>query len=207
MAARRSITHPRRGVARRVRPCRDASRGGSCPKRATDLGGGSLANRDGHRRSRSESRLLGCGGLGDLRRADIAAVRGSRILDRRARRDVNRANRPRSGGLRSVTPLLPESLQPLPGCRTLRPRREPRHAGARSRDLRKPAASENVVECYALQRVPTIAQRQHRKGAYQGELARIAWEVGYRRELAKYRTKRCYAGGPFDLHPCSKLWP
>jgi len=73
--------------------------------------------------------------------------------------------------------------------------------------LRVPDAAENVVECYALQRVRGLVRDEGRGARYQAELAGLAWEVGYPRALPWYRTKRCFDGGPLDLDPRSSAWP
>jgi hypothetical protein len=46
-----------------------------------------------------------------------------------------------------------------------------------------------------------------RKPKYGALLARIAWDVGYPRQLDTYRTEKCHDAGPLDLHPGSHVWP
>jgi hypothetical protein len=73
--------------------------------------------------------------------------------------------------------------------------------------LRHPEAAEDVVECYALQRVRAIVRDAERRPSYQKEMAGLAWEVGYPNTSDEYRTEDCRNGGPLDLHPRSQAWP
>jgi hypothetical protein len=73
--------------------------------------------------------------------------------------------------------------------------------------LRDPYASEAEVECYALQDVRHLVLDRGRGRGYANELAGLAWEIGYPRDLPSYQTRRCRDGGPLDRNPRSPVWP
>ena len=73
--------------------------------------------------------------------------------------------------------------------------------------IRQPDASEAVVECHALQRVRGLVRDAGHGPRYEAELAGLALVVSYPNRAEAYRTRNCYSGGPYDLHPDSKTWP
>jgi hypothetical protein len=73
--------------------------------------------------------------------------------------------------------------------------------------IRQPFASEAVVECHAIQRVRDLVRDAGHGARYQAELAGLALVVSYPNLPDDYKTRNCYSGGPYDLHPGSKTWP
>lgn len=73
--------------------------------------------------------------------------------------------------------------------------------------LRRPAASEAEVACYALQHVRPLVDAAGWGSAFANEIALHGWQISYRRLPARFRTSRCRDGGPLDLRRVSTAWP
>jgi hypothetical protein len=68
-------------------------------------------------------------------------------------------------------------------------------------------AEERVAECYALQITGLVAERLGLAPDRAALLQKWVYDRGYRNEPTEYQSPQCYDGGPFDLHPGSKVWP
>lgn len=73
--------------------------------------------------------------------------------------------------------------------------------------LRSPSTAELLVECYAVQHVRPFIRAAEWDTAYQSELARQAWELGYTQLPPQLQEPECRNGGPLDRHPASDDWP
>ena len=76
-----------------------------------------------------------------------------------------------------------------------------------SEHIRQPTATEAVVECHALQRVRKMVRDTGHGPRFQAELAGLALVVTYPNLPDDYKTRNCYSGSPYDIHPGSKTWP
>ena len=68
-------------------------------------------------------------------------------------------------------------------------------------------ASEDKVECKAVQDVSRLAQLLGASKAYSARLAVIYWERLYPFEPSEYRTKECRKDGLYDEHPERSAFP
>jgi hypothetical protein len=73
--------------------------------------------------------------------------------------------------------------------------------------LKSPDTSELEVECYAVQHVRPFIAAAGWDVAYQTELARQAWDLGYTQLPAQLQLPECRDGGQLDRNPASSDWP
>ena len=73
--------------------------------------------------------------------------------------------------------------------------------------LRDPSASEQEVECYAVQHVRPLLRTGGWGRFLQNEIALHGWDIAYTQLPPQYRTPDCRNGGPLDRNPDSAAWP
>ena len=66
---------------------------------------------------------------------------------------------------------------------------------------------EGVVQCYAMQRNADAARRLGGTPEQAAAVARFVHEHAYPSLPQEYRTPACHDGGPYDLHPESRVFP
>jgi hypothetical protein len=66
--------------------------------------------------------------------------------------------------------------------------------------------NEADTECYAIQKIPTVASVLGLTPRQGRIFADAVWKL-YPDEPPGYHTTACRNGGPLDLHPRSKVWP
>lgn len=72
--------------------------------------------------------------------------------------------------------------------------------------LADPSASEQEVECYAVQHVrPLVGEAWGARFAH--EIALHAWEISYTQLPPAFRSLECRNGGRLDRNPRSSAWP